>query len=84
MNTNNRNRKKNKEQINIFKPENDTVEGILRWKLENNGSKPGDTIVWNGKTYHWFTNQHGGGTWFFHKINNFNVKENWFEVNSVE
>ena len=45
MNTNNRNRKKNKEQIYIFKLENDTVEGILRWKLENNGSKPGDTIV---------------------------------------
>ena len=65
--TNTSNGNKNKKNIRYKKgkPYNGTVGGIPKWKLEPKGYNNGNTMVRNGKTYYWFTNNHNGGMWVF-------------------
>ena len=56
----------------IGEPEDDTVGVIPMWDLESIGSKHGNTMVFNGKTYHWCSKHHGRVMWVCYKPDNFN------------
>ena len=84
--TNTRNGKKKNENIKdiIFKPDDDTVGDIPKWNLEPKVSKPGDSMVINGKNYYQCPNHHDRGICSFHKPDKFNVKQNQVKANAAE
>ena len=79
--TNNLNGRNNKEQIKyeISGPEDNTVVSIPKWMLETKGSNPDDTMVFNGRTYLWFHDNHGRGMWVLRKPDKCYVKDTQVE-----
>ena len=66
------------------KPDDDTIEGIPKRKLELKGAKPGNTMVLNFKIYCCCPNYHGGGIWVSHKRDKYNLKKTKVEANASE